>query len=199
MINSRYSRLIFVIVLIQFTIIGGLFGGVRQVRTANTTTGQAYVNPNYANRATTYQQQTGNTGITPGQAYAIANQNAYVNYNGYGAVVTGDYYYDYNGWAGNAPGGGTIPIGTILEYAPSSAVPIMVNGARYYYENNIYFAEVFDGTAVVYQVVDAPIGAVVTQLPAGCVVQNYNGRSFQLCGNTYYQQAAGGYQVVMLN
>ncbi len=199
MINSKYSRLVFVIVLMQFNIIGGLFGGVRQTRTANTTTDQTYVNPNYANRTTTYQQQTGNTGITPGQAYTIATQAGYVNYNGYGAVVTGDYYNDYNGWAGNAPGGGTIPIGTILDYAPSSAVPVMVNGTRYYYESNIYFAEVFDGTAVVYQVVDAPIGAVVTQLPAGCVVQNYNGRSFQLCGNTYYQQVAGGYQVVMLN
>jgi len=56
----------------------------------------------------------------------------------------------------------------------------MVNGVRYYYQDNVYLEEVFDGYAVVYQVVPAPIGAVVTQLPAGCVVQNYNGKSFTL-------------------
>ncbi len=118
------------------------------------------------------------------------------NYGGYGTVVVGGYYSDYSGWAGTTPVEPAIPIGTILEYAPSSAVPVMVKGSRYYYENNIYLAEVFDGTSVVYQVVPAPFGAVVTQLPAGCVVQNYNGKSFQLCGDTYYRQVAGGYEVV---
>jgi hypothetical protein len=48
---------------------------------------------------------------------------------------------------GTTPGTMAIPIGTILEYAPSSAVPIMVKGTRYYYENNIYLAEVFDGAS----------------------------------------------------
>jgi hypothetical protein len=118
------------------------------------------------------------------------------NYGSYGTVVVGSYYSDYSGWAGTSPVEPAIPIGTILEYAPSSAVPVMVQGNRYYYENNIYLAEVFDGTSVVYQVVPAPSGAVVTQLPAGCIVQTYNGKSLQLCGSTYYRQVAGGYEVV---
>ena len=122
-----------------------------------------------------------------------------VVYQGYGTVYAGDYYQDYNGYVATDPSAPSIPIGTILEYAPSSAVPVMVKGSRYYYENNVYLAEVFDGTSVVYQVVPAPLGAVVTQLPAGCVVQNYNGKSFQLCGDTYYRQVAGGFEVVALN
>jgi hypothetical protein len=191
---------IFVVVVVTQLITIGLFAGVRQMRSATPTAGQTtYVNPNYSNRATTYRQQTGNTGLTPGQAAAIAGRAGYVNYNGYETAVVGEYYDDYNGYVEASPTGGTIPMGTVIEYVPSSAVPIMVDGSRYYYENNIYYAEVFNGNAVVYQVVDAPLGAVVTQLPAGCVVQNYNGRSFQQCGYTYYQQVAGGYQVVLLN
>jgi hypothetical protein len=194
------SKIFFVIVALQLITIG-LFAGVRQMRTATPTGGgqTTYVNPSYSNRATTYRQQTGNTGLTPGQAAAVAGRAGYVTYNGYETPVVGEYYDNYDGYVETSAPGSNIPLGTVLEYVPSSAVPIMVDGARYYYENNIYFAEVFNGNAVVYQVVDAPLGAVVTQLPAGCVVQNYNGRSFQQCGYTYYQQVAGGYQVVLLN
>lgn len=163
MMNAKKIKYLFVIGVIQIGMASGLFGGVRQTRSANLTYPQA------------------------------------ANYTGYGTVVVGSYYSDYSGWAGTAPAEAAIPIGTILEYAPSSAVPVMVKGNRYYYENNVYLAEVFDGSAVVYQVVPAPVGAVVTQLPAGCAVQNYNGKSFQVCGTTYYQQVAGGYQVVAVN
>jgi hypothetical protein len=189
---------LFIVFFLMNTVLPlALLGGVRQFRSANSTNTQAYVNPNYANQATTYRQQGGVVSVNPGQA--IIGQNGTAVYNGYGAVVVGGYYNDYGSWNGTAPTGSTIPIGTILEYAPSSAVPVMVEGTRYYYENNVYLAEVFDGSAVVYQVVPAPLGAVVTQLPAGCMVQNYNGKSFQLCGSTYYQQVAGGYQVVAAN
>ena len=195
MINSKNFRMLITIVAISFCITYGLFAGVRQTRTANATGSQAYVNPNYSNQATTYRPGTVNT--NPGQA--VVGQNGTATYNGYGAVVVGGYYNDYSGYVNSAPTQPAIPIGTILEYAPSGAVPVMVNGVRYYYQDNVYLEEVFDGYAVVYQVVPAPIGAVVTQLPAGCVVQNYNGKSFTLCGGTYYQQVAGGYQVVAAN
>jgi hypothetical protein len=33
-------------------------------------------------------------------------------------------------------------------------------------------------------------------LPYGCMPQLYNGNSFYICGNTYYKQVAGGYQIV---
>jgi hypothetical protein len=194
------KRKIFVLVygIIGLFIGTSLFGGVRQMRSADSTNSQVYVNPNYSNQTTAYRNETGPIAVNPGQA-VLTNVPGTAVYNGYGAVVAGGYYNDYNGWAGTAPPGTGIPIGTILEYVPSTAVPVMVSGYRYYYENSIFLAEVFDGSAVVYQVVPAPIGAVVTQLPAGCTVLNYNGRSVQRCGNTYYQQVAGGYQVVAAN
>lgn len=208
------ALLILVISLISFGVTQGLFGGVRQMRSVNSLntdttnigtnpykdmeTEYATVNPNYNDRATAYHDEYGNVAVDPRDAY-VAGDNGAAYYDGYGAVAATGNYYDYNGWSGSAPAGANIPIGTILDYAPSTAVPIMVGGARYYNDNGIYFAEVFDGTAVVYQVVEAPLGAVVTTLPAGCFVQNYNGRSFTQCGNTYYKQVAGGYQVVLLN
>src|SRR5262245_11148141 len=119
------SKIFVVIVAIQMITIG-LFAGVRQMRTATPTAGHTtYVNPNYSNRATTYRQQTGNTGLTPGQAAAVAGRAGYVNYNGYETAVVGEYYDDYNGYVETSPTGGTIPMGTVLEYVPSSAVPIM--------------------------------------------------------------------------
>ena len=51
----------------------------------------------------------------------------------------------------------------------------MVQGTRYYYADNTFLIEVFDGTTVVYQVVPAPIGAVVSMFPGGCGVRNFNG------------------------
>jgi hypothetical protein len=189
------------------------FAGVRQMRSVSSLRGDntnvgtnayadmnhdayATINPSYSNQATAYHAQSGNVAVEPGYAQATGD---YAVYDGYGAVVAGDAYYDYNGWAAGAPAGAMIPMGTILEYAPSKAVPVMVQGTRYYYAENVFLAEVFDGTAVVYQVVPAPLGAVVSMLPAGCIVQNFNGKSLTVCGNIYYQQVAGGYQVVALN
>lgn len=165
---------------------------------SNYNDGYATVNPNYSDRATVYYEENGTVAVDPRYA-APGNENGTAVYNGYDTVVAGGAYYDYNGWAAGAPAGAMIPMGTILEYVPSAAVPVMVQGTRYYYADNVFLAEVFDGNAVVYQVVPPPLGAVVTMLPAGCVVQNYNGKSLTVCGNTYFRQVAGGYQVVALN
>jgi Family of unknown function (DUF6515) len=166
----------------------------------NADSNYATVNPNYSNRTTVYQGENGSVATNPGNAYA--GQNGMATYNGYNTVVTGGYYNDYNSWsAGSAVANMPIPIGTVLEYAPSSAMPTMVGSTRYYYDNsnNVWYSEVFDGGAVEYQVVEAPMGAVVTVLPSGCVPQYFNGKSYSLCGNIYYVQVAGGYQVVALN
>lgn len=208
--NTVISLLLMALVL--FGTAGLSQAGVRQRRSVdsmtnvgtnpyadlNSNSGYGTVNPNYSDRATVYHGENGTVAVAPGGA-AVVGENGAAVYNGYGAVVTGGYYYDYNSYADTAPVGAQIPIGTILEYVPSSAVPLMVQGTRYYYADNIYLAEVFDGNAVVYQVVPAPLGAVVTMLPAGCAVQNYNGKSFTVCGNTTYRQVAGGYEVVALN
>jgi len=158
------------------------------------------VNPNYSDHSTVYHGDT--VATDPGYAYDGYDSNYGANYNGYNTVITGGYYNDYNSWsAGSTVANAPIPMGVVLQYAPASAMPIMVGGARYYYDNtnNVYFQEVFDGGAVVYEVVPAPYGAVITVLPSGCVPQYFNGKSFMLCGATYYKQVAGGYEVVAAN
>lgn len=229
---GRFLVLLMILSVFSCVVVTNLFGGVRQARNvnslrtnttnvgtnayANTSTHPntaphyAQVNPNYSNGGTVYRGENGAVAVGPRGAVAVGPNGNVATYNGYGAVVTGGYYYDtndynsnyYNSYAGttvdtvaNAP----IPTGTILEYAPSTAMPLMVGSARYYYDNNTFFAEVFDGGSVVYQVVPAPLGAVITILPAGCMPQYFNGKSFTVCGGTYYQQVAGGYQVVALN
>src|SRR5262245_12346164 len=157
--------------------------------------GYANVNPNYSDQSMTYQGENGSVTVDPREAIAGVD-NGIANYAGNNVVVTGDYYPDYNSWSGVAPPGAMIPIGTIVENVPASAMPVMVNGTRYYYQNSVFLTEVFDGSTVVYQVVPAPVGAVVGTLPYGCTQQLYNGQPFSICGNTYYQQVAGGYQVI---
>lgn len=178
----------------------------------NTASYYATVNPDYSDRGTVYHGESGTVAVGPRGA-VVAGNNGTATYNGYGAVVSNGYYYDYNSYATSygydsyagtniAPAAGApIPIGVILEYAPSTAMPLMVGSSRYYFDhnNNSYFAEVFDGGAVVYQVVPAPLGAVITILPSGCMPQYFNGKSFTVCGDTYYKQVAGGYEVVLLN
>lgn len=152
------------------------------------------VNPNYSNGQMTYPDNSV-ASVNP-EDIAYANDSGTAIYNGNAAVVTGNSYYDYNSWSGSAAHGNMIPMGTLVEVLPSTATPVMVGGSRYYYDTNIFLTEVFDGGMLLYQVVPAPIGAVVSTLPAGCTVQYFNGKSFSICGNTYYKQVAGGYQVV---
>lgn len=212
----------FLAALLPLTMAGGVFGGVAQTRslqtmqsnygtagTVNTNGNLAYVNPSYSNQRTVYQGENGAVAVGPYGAAAVGpngsvavRTNANVAYGGYNAVAVSGYYTDYNSYAATAPPGGGqgIPIGAIVQNVPSTAAPVQgADGTTYYYDNNAFFVQVYDGGDVVYQVVMAPLGAVVTQLPAGCAVQYYNGTAYQQCGSTYFQQVAGGYQVVGLN
>ena len=52
---------------------------------------------------------------------------------------------------------------------------------------------------VVYQVVEAPAGAIITTLPAGCKSVNVSNVAYQQCGTTHYSRVSNGYQVVVLH
>jgi Family of unknown function (DUF6515) len=205
------ATIVFTMVLSSVTV-GMVFGGVKQTRTANNTnigtnpykdldtnSGDNYatVNPNYSGQTAMYQGENGMVPVNPVTTQAL--EDGSVMYNGYDVVVTGGYYYDYNDWSASVAPGTLIPIGTILQNLPSSAVPVMVNSARYYYLNNVFLSEVYDGNTIVYQIVPAPLGAVITQMPVNCTVRNFNGKSLSVCGSTVYQQVAGGFQVVGQN
>jgi len=192
------------------------FAGVRQERQVNslntnrTNMGtNAYadmdssyttVNPNYSNHGNVYHGENGSVAVGPRGAVAVGENGntAAVVYDGYGAVQTGGYYYDYNSYADTHSPASPVEVGTVVESLPSSAIPVMVSGSRYYYysEYNTFLAEVYDGYGIVYEIVPAPIGAVVSTLPSNCIAQFINGKSFTVCGGIYFQQVAGGYQVV---
>ncbi|PWT88505.1 MAG: hypothetical protein C5B54_10540 [Acidobacteria bacterium] len=185
---------------------GKLIAGVRQTNVGtnayrdmqNVNNYAPTVNPNYSDRGTVYHGENGAVAVGPRGAVVATDNGTTAVYNGYNAVVTGGYYYDYNGWSSTAAPGAAIPVGTIVENVPSTATPVMVGGTRYYYyaEYNTFLSEVYDGYGIVYEIVPPPIGAVITMLPPGCAVQYINGKSFSVCGTTYYQQVAGGYEIV---
>ncbi len=191
-----------------------LFAGVRQMRVASDNTNIG-TNPYKDMETNPYAAQNpppDNYGAQPPGDYYAAQQKApppeyggggqqqyqaAATYDAYGTIPAGGYYYDNSAYGAMAPQGALIPIGTVLQYIPSTAIPIMVGRNRYYYDSNVFFSEVFDGGAIVYQVVPAPVGAVVSVLPLqGCFARTYNGRSVTVCGNNVYMQVAGGYQVM---
>ena len=125
---------------------------------------------------------------------------AAVGRNGYrgGAVV----YEDNDAWktaAGVAAGvAAGIAIGTMLRKPPKQATPVVVSDTTYHYDNGTYYAKAMSGGEVVYQVVEAPPGAIITTLQAGCTPANVGGVAYSKCGTTHYQKVSAGYQVVVL-
>ncbi len=65
------------------------------------------------------------------------------------------------------------------------------------YADGAYYEKVMYGGEVTYRVVQAPVGAVITTLPAGCSTTVVGGVSVHQCGPTYYQRVSTGYQVVV--
>jgi hypothetical protein len=106
-------------------------------------------------------------------------------------------YEDNDAWktaAGIAVGvAGGIAIGTLLAKPPAKAAPVTVSEATYLYDNGTFYTKAMHEGQVVYQVVEAPPGAVIATLPAGCTS---TGATSQ-CGTTHYQKVASGYQVVV--
>ena len=113
-----------------------------------------------------------------------------------GGVVV---YEDNDAWktaAGIALGvAGGIAIGTLLAKPPAQAKTVTVTNTTYYYDSGAFYTKAMHEGQVVYQVVDAPVGAVVQTLPAGCTSVNKGGTAYSQCGTTYYQKVSSGYQV----
>ena len=65
------------------------------------------------------------------------------------------------------------------------------------YSDGAYYEPVMYGGEASYRVVNAPVGAIITTLPAGCTTTVMGGVSVQQCGATYYQRVSTGYQVVV--
>ena len=110
-------------------------------------------------------------------------------------------YDSYEGWrvaAGVTAGVVTgIAIGTMLSRPPTTHVTVVAGGTNYMYADGAYYQQVMYGGEVTYQVVQAPVGAVITTLPGGCSSTVVGGVAVSQCGTTYYQRVSNGYKVVV--
>ena len=107
-------------------------------------------------------------------------------------------YEDVEAWqvaAGVAVG---IAIGTVFASPPASYTTIYVAEAPYYYYDYMFYAPVMQGTTVVYQVIPAPVGAVVPGLPAECTTRSVGGTTHWICSSSAYVRVPTGYQVVVM-
>lgn len=116
-------------------------------------------------------------------------------------VIVGGRYEDNEGWktAARVAGGvaAGIAIGTMLSRPPTSSVTMVVSGTNYWYDGGTYYARAYQGGDVVYQVVPAPMGAVITTLPGGCTSVRRGNVTYSQCGPTYYERFSSGYRVVV--
>jgi Family of unknown function (DUF6515) len=114
-------------------------------------------------------------------------------------VVVGNHYESYDAWRAVAGAATMIAVGTMLARPPAAAVTINVGGSSYWYSGGAYYTRVMSNGAMAYQVVEAPMGAVITTLPVGCSVVRMGNVSYSRCGATYYERIATGYRVVVIH
>jgi Family of unknown function (DUF6515) len=74
-----------------------------------------------------------------------------------------------------------------------------VGGTSDMYSGGAYYARVYQGGGVAYQVVPAPAGAIIATLPGACRSVRVGNVAYSQCGSTYYQRVSNGYRVVVLN
>ena len=82
--------------------------------------------------------------------------------------------------------------GMRINFISSDYVPIVAQGARYYYHDGAYY--VFTGNA--YMLVTPPVGAVVSMIPAYYSPVVINGVVYYTDRGIYYVNTGYGYQVV---
>lgn len=127
----------------------------------------------------------------------VAGEEGYAAVGRHGVVV-GNRSESYEGWKIAAGVGVGIAVGTMLARPPKAAVTVPVSGATYYYADGADHTRVMSSGTMVYQVVEPPVGAVITTLPAGCKSVQVGAVTYSQCGPTYYQRVSSGYQVVVL-
>ncbi len=140
--------------------------------------------------------------VAVGRRGAVAvGEEGFVGVGRYGGVVHGERYESYEGWrvATGVTAGvvGGIAIGTMLARPPAASVTVVTAGTPYMYADGAYYEQVMYGGEVSYRVVQAPVGAIITTLPAGCTATVIGGVAVSQCGPTYYQRVSNGYKVVV--
>jgi hypothetical protein len=117
----------------------------------------------------------------------------------YGNVVVGGQYEDYEGWRRVSGPTAVISVGTMLARPPAAATTIVVAGSSYWHHGGVFYMRAYSGGVVKYQVIAAPVGAIIGTLPAGCSSVRVGAVVYQRCGPTHYQRVATGYKVVVIH
>jgi hypothetical protein len=90
-------------------------------------------------------------------------------------------------------------IGAMFSSLPHEHEVVVVNTTPYYYYDYVYYEKVYDNGSVTYRVIRAPIGAVVSILPAGCTVVAIGGVAYHHWAreDIYYLRSGSTYTVVV--
>lgn len=80
----------------------------------------------------------------------------------------------------------------VSAFYPDEYYPVWVGGARYYYDDGLYYNNVGGN----YVVVSPPMGAVVSSIPSDFQAVNINGVTYFTDNGVYYIHTPSGYQVV---
>ena len=75
-----------------------------------------------------------------------------------------------------------------------SYTQVVVGGDRYYYDAGIFYR----GNPGNYVVVEAPVGAVVYNIPPGCERVEEDGAVYFVYGDVYYRPVRHGYEVIRI-
>ncbi|MGX5818907.1 DUF6515 family protein [Chitinophaga lutea] len=109
-------------------------------------------------------------------------------------VYPGRYGYYYHPFVPYATWGPAWhPIGFLLTTMAVTAIVVSVNNQKYHYDQGVYYSQQSNGQ---YQVVPAPVGAVVSSLPSGYSVSNVDGESYYYYNGAYYTKSGSSYTVV---
>ncbi len=77
-------------------------------------------------------------------------------------------------------------------FYPDEYYPVWTGGARYYYDDGVYY----DYVGGNYEVVAPPIGAVISTVPSDFQPVVINGLTYYTDNGTYYVHTSNGYKVV---
>jgi Family of unknown function (DUF6515) len=72
---------------------------------------------------------------------------------------------------------------------------VVVGSDRYYYDGGVFYR----GSPGNYVVVEAPAGAIITNIPSGYEQVNIDGVVYLRSGNVYYRHRDRGYEVVRID
>lgn len=119
--------------------------------------------------------------VLPKNAISIKHKGMRFHYYG------GKYYRHYAGNYVNV----IPPIGIRIRLLPSDYMTFVVGRKAYYYVDGIYYMKRHSGRS--YEVVEAPIGAIVNHLPLSAERIRINNESFFQCNLTIYSKVRSSY------